>query len=38
LSLVVSRFHKLIADMHQRHVTCSICREQVKKIKEVARR
>ena len=26
LSLAVSRFHKHIADMHQRHVTCSICR------------
>ena len=38
LSLAVSRFHKHIADMHQRHVTCSICREQVKKIKELAKK
>jgi hypothetical protein len=38
LSLTVSRFHKHIADMHQRHVTCSICREHVKKIKELAKK
>jgi hypothetical protein len=38
LSLAVSRFHKHIADMHQRHVSCSICREHVKKIKELAKK
>ena len=38
LSLAVNRFHKHIADMHQRHVTCSICREHVKKIKELAKK
>jgi hypothetical protein len=38
LALTLSRFHKHIADMHQRHVTCSICREHVKKIKELAKK
>jgi hypothetical protein len=38
LSLTVSRFHKHIADMHYRHVTCSICREHIKKIKELAKK
>ena len=38
LSLTLSRFHKHIADMHYRHVTCSICREHVKKIKELAKK
>ena len=38
LSLTVSCFHKHISDMHQRHVTCLICREHVKKIKELAKK
>ena len=38
LSLAVSRFHEHIADMHQRHVTCSICREQVKQIRNLAKK
>ncbi len=38
LSLTLSRFHKHIADMHHRHVTCSICREHVKKIKQLAKK
>ena len=38
LSFAVSRFHKHIADMHQRHVTCSICREQVKQIRNLAKK
>jgi len=38
LSLAVNRFHKHIADIHQRHVSCSICREHVKKIKELAKK
>jgi hypothetical protein len=38
LSLAVSRFHKHIADMHQRHVTCSICRKQVKQIRDLAKK
>ena len=38
LSLTLSRFHQHISDMHHRHVTCSICREHVKKIKQLAKK
>jgi len=38
LSLTLSQFHKHIADMHHQHVACSICREHVKKIKQLTKK
>ena len=34
LSKAVVEFHHHISDMHYQHVSCKICREHVKKIKE----
>ncbi|MGH9429163.1 MAG: hypothetical protein ACRD2L_23010 [Terriglobia bacterium] len=38
LSIALSRFQKHISDMQKRHVTCSICRDHVKRIRELARK
>jgi hypothetical protein len=37
LAKVVAEFQKHIADMHFRHVTCKICKDQVKRIRQLAK-
>ena len=37
LSKVATEFQKHIADMHFRHVTCKICKDQVKRIRQLAK-
>lgn len=37
LSKVVAEFQKHIADMHFRHVTCKICKDHVKRIRQLAK-
>lgn len=38
LSKAVVEFHRHISDMHYRHVSCKICREHVKRIKELTKK
>lgn len=37
LSKVVAEFQKHIADMHFRHVTCRICKDHVKRIRQLVK-
>ena len=37
LAKVVAEFQKHIADMHFRHVTCKICKDHVKRIRQLAK-
>lgn len=38
LAEVLYKFHSHISDMHHRHVSCTLCREHVKKIKDMAKK
>lgn len=38
LSRAIAVFHAHIADMHHRHVDCTLCRRHVKAIKDLTRR
>jgi hypothetical protein len=38
LSKAVIAFHRHISDMHYQHVSCKICREHVKRIKELTKK
>jgi len=37
LSKAVAEFQKQIADMHFRHVSCKICTDHVKRIRQLAK-
>ena len=37
LAKVVAEFQKHIADMHFRHVTCKVCKDHVKRIRQLAK-